>query len=329
VAHRPLTGILLVGGASRRFGSPKALASLDGETLAERAWRTLERVCDVRLAVGKHGELDLPFPTLDDDGGRIRAPLVGIVAGLRATATDGAIVLPVDVPLVRPSDLRALADVLADAAVQAAVPRTGPLPCALRRSVLPELERRLGLRELALRDAFGVLATRVVELDPAVLTNVNTPAELEVLQLRIVPLRPEHAAGFRALVEDTLREYGFEPDPRLDPDLADPAAVYEAVWVALAGEEVVGSVALRRISATDVELKRMYLHRRMRGRGVGRKLLQMAIAWAREHRIGRIALDTTEEMDAARRLYEASGFVQVDSASARQGQSRILYELRL
>jgi molybdenum cofactor guanylyltransferase len=329
VAHRPLTGILLVGGASRRFGSPKALASLDGETLAERAWRTLGRVCDVRLAVGKHGELDLPFPTLDDDAGGIRAPLVGIVAGLRATATDVAIVLPVDVPLVSPSDLRALADVLTDTAVEAAVPQTGPLPCALRRSALPELARRLDRRQLALRDAFDVLATRVVELDPAVLANVNTRADLEELQLRIVPLRPEHAAGFRALVEDTLREYGFEPDRRLDPDLADPAAAYEALWVVLAGEEVVGSVALRRISATDVELKRMYLRPRVRGRGVGRKLLQVAIAWAREHRIGRIALDTTEEMVAARRLYEANGFVQVDGASPRQGQSRLLYELRL
>ncbi len=35
----PFSGVLLVGGASRRFGSPKALAALDGETLADCAWR--------------------------------------------------------------------------------------------------------------------------------------------------------------------------------------------------------------------------------------------------------------------------------------------------
>ena len=116
--------MLLVGGASRRFGSPKALASFEGETLAERAWRTIGRACDIRIAVGKRDELELPFPFLDDGADDVRAPLAGIVAGLRATATDVAVVLPVDLPLVRADDLRALAD----ACDKAAFTQTGPLP---------------------------------------------------------------------------------------------------------------------------------------------------------------------------------------------------------
>ena len=82
MARPDLTGVLLVGGASSRFGSPKALARLDGETLAERAWNLLGEACAERLAVGKaSGEIDLPFEVLDD-GTETRAALAGIVAGL-------------------------------------------------------------------------------------------------------------------------------------------------------------------------------------------------------------------------------------------------------
>jgi molybdopterin-guanine dinucleotide biosynthesis protein A len=46
------TGVLLLGGLSRRFGSVKALAPLGAETLAERAWRILGEAFSERLAVG-------------------------------------------------------------------------------------------------------------------------------------------------------------------------------------------------------------------------------------------------------------------------------------
>jgi putative acetyltransferase len=191
------------------------------------------------------------------------------------------------------------------------------------------LERELAAGRLALRDAFAQLPAAVVPLDPDALANVNTPDDLARLELRIFPFRPEHIAGFRALVSDTLAEFGFTADPELDPDLADPARVYEAVWVAVRGERVAGSVALRRLAPDAVELKRMYLRPEERGRGVGRRLLDMALLWAREHGIRRIALDTTERMTAAVRLYEHYGFVHVDGDAPRQGQSRLLYELRL
>lgn len=74
--RRRLTGVLLVGGASARFGAPKALARAGRETLAERGWRVLGEACDERLAVGKAGELELPFE-IRDDGSDVRAPIAG------------------------------------------------------------------------------------------------------------------------------------------------------------------------------------------------------------------------------------------------------------
>jgi molybdenum cofactor guanylyltransferase len=173
VARRALTGVLLVGGASRRFGAPKALAELDGETLAERAWRLLGKACEERLAVGKPGELDLPFPVVDD-GTPVRAALAGIVAGLRAAHHDVAVVVPVDCPWLTPDVLRRLGD----ACRQAAVPPTGPLPSAWAKEALPVLERRLAAGDYRLRDAVAEVNAAIVHVDEALLADVDTPADL-------------------------------------------------------------------------------------------------------------------------------------------------------
>ena len=169
--------MLLVGGASRRFGSQKALARLESETLAERAHRTLSGAFDSVIAVGKAGDaLPLPFPVLDDGGG-VRAAIVGVAAGLRLARTDICVFLPTDMPLVTSELLLELAQ--AAAGVDVAVPPTGPLPGAYRRSAaLPVLERRLASGDLALHRALEELETRAVSWPAAALRNVNTPGDL-------------------------------------------------------------------------------------------------------------------------------------------------------
>jgi molybdenum cofactor guanylyltransferase len=173
VADRRLTGVLLLGGASTRFGSPKALARLRGNTLAELAWATLA-FCDERIAVGKTSDrLELPFPLLDD-GSEVRAPIAGVVAGLRAAASDVCVVLPVDMPRVGQAELRALATACADAAI----PQTGPLPGAYRKQALPALEAALAAGSLSLWKAIRMLDVREVRIHSGLLVNVNTPDEL-------------------------------------------------------------------------------------------------------------------------------------------------------
>ena len=167
------TGVLLVGGASERFGSPKALAWFRGETLAERAYRTLSGVCDEVIAVGKADDaLALPFSVLDD-GAEERAPVFGVVAGLRAMTNDTAIVLPVDCPLVTP-------DLLGELVRASAVPTSAPLPGAYPKSLLPELELRVARGELSLRGA----NPRTIEVDDDLLLNANTPTDLVVAASR-------------------------------------------------------------------------------------------------------------------------------------------------
>lgn len=164
-----VTGVLLVGGASSRFGSPKALARIGEETFAERAWQRLAW-CDERLAFGKVADgLPLPFP-VHDDASDVRAPLAGLVAGLKAARCDLVVAVPVDVPAITDGVLRLLASACVE---DAAVPQIGPLPGAYRRSSLPVLARRLHAGDLALRAAVDELDARIVEIDPNLLVNVN------------------------------------------------------------------------------------------------------------------------------------------------------------
>jgi len=170
-----LTGVLLVGGASERFGAPKALARFRGESLADRGRKMLEEACDEVLVVGKAAD-GLPFPVLDD-AAEGRAPVHGVVAGLRAAAHEVVVVLPVDVPLMTPAAIRALGD--AGAVPSARI----PLPGAYPHELLPVLEARVAAGELSLR---GVNPATLA-LPEGLLTDADTPEALRELE------RPGHA----------------------------------------------------------------------------------------------------------------------------------------
>ena len=193
MADHELTGVLLVGGASRRFGSAKALAPFQGERLAERGHRILSESFPRVIAVGKAKDgLPLPFPVLDD-GSEVRAAIVGLAAGLRLAETEVCVVLPTDMPFVTPALLRSLAEAMGED-VDAAVPQTGPLPGAYRRSALPVLGRRIAGDDFALHRALAELRTRVVESDPDLLRNINDPTDLPLAEAEAAgELRPRRA----------------------------------------------------------------------------------------------------------------------------------------
>ncbi|MDX6543271.1 MAG: hypothetical protein QOK32_874 [Gaiellaceae bacterium] len=227
-----LTGVLLVGGASRRFGSPKALARFRGETLAERGWRTLGEACEERLAVGKAADgLSLPFP-LVDDGTASRHPAAGMIAGLEAAGNEVVVVLPVDCPGVEARDLRVLGEACADAAVPA---EGKPLPGAYRKTAMAALRRCLS-EEASIRSALDELDVRTPALDSWRLADADTPVELELLERRI--------RAFTAAVEQGA-ELG------LDTSQARILQDWNDTIVHLAPEPVVARVRTSRVRSAE------------------------------------------------------------------------------
>lgn len=77
---------------------------------------------------------------------------------------------------------------------------------------------------------------------------------------------------------------------------------------------VVGSGAIRHLDDDTCELKRMFFLKDYRGRGLGKKLLQMLLAFAREAGYRRVRLDTLDAQKQAQalKLYNRHGFYPIE-----------------
>jgi GNAT superfamily N-acetyltransferase len=102
-----------------------------------------------------------------------------------------------------------------------------------------------------------------------------------------------------------------------------------AIWLAQAGDVAIGCVALRPLPGGIAEVKRMYVDRAWRGKGVGRALLETLIARARELGYHHLRLGTIAEMQAARALYHSLGFVPIERYRADEVVDTEFYELAL
>jgi molybdopterin-guanine dinucleotide biosynthesis protein A len=184
-----VAGIVLAGGAGRRFGAPKGLVRLEDETLTARAVATLRPWCDEVIVVTRH---DVPVAvagsrTVFDRPGPA-APLAALATGLAAVEAEICLVLACDLPLAGPLVAR-LAGVASPAAV--AVDRDGvaqPL-CARypRAAAIAACEALLSRGDLRARSLPPALGCVEVPADGDELRNVNTPDDLEAVRDRADP----------------------------------------------------------------------------------------------------------------------------------------------
>lgn len=134
-----------------------------------------------------------------------------------------------------------------------------------------------------------------------------------MLQL-LRPATNKDTAAVQTLVFGVLEEHGLRADPEhTDADLCDIEANYSSVggrFDVLMDPEggIIGTVALFRVSSTTCELRKMYLVRAERGKGLGRLLLEHAIQRAVELGFNRIVLETASALGEAISLYEKRGF---------------------
>jgi putative acetyltransferase len=116
------------------------------------------------------------------------------------------------------------------------------------------------------------------------------------------------------LVFGILDEYGLTVETGgTDADIADIEANYLNRGGAFeviedASGNLLGTIGLYPLDAETIELRKMYFDRKLRGRGVGRKMLERMIEKAASLGFKRIYLETASVLKAAAALYEKYGF---------------------
>jgi GNAT superfamily N-acetyltransferase len=135
-----------------------------------------------------------------------------------------------------------------------------------------------------------------------------------MFQVKIREASNTDAERIRALVYGTLAEYGLKADPEsTDADLFDIEASYfrrGGVFEVLEDEagNILGTVGLYPLGEETCELRKMYFAPALRGRGLGRQVLERTVKRARELGFKRMTLETASVLEKAVRLYTRFGF---------------------
>ncbi|MDF7775643.1 molybdenum cofactor guanylyltransferase [Sphingomonas sp. AOB5] len=166
-----LLGAVLAGGESRRFGSDKALALLDGKPLIEHAIAALSAQTDAVIVCGREWQdwvPDRPEPGL--------GPLGGINAAIHEAAArgyDAVLTCGCDVPAI-PADLVARLRAAGPMVYLAAMPIIGLWPAGLGAGLDAHIAVAPNRSVRRWADALGAVALAADDVPP----NVNTPQDL-------------------------------------------------------------------------------------------------------------------------------------------------------
>ncbi len=144
--------------------------------------------------------------------------------------------------------------------------------------------------------------------------DTRPPVELIVAQ------DADELAGARALFQEYAAQLGVDLDfQHFDAELTDLPGDYGAprgtLLLALVDGELAGCCALRPIDDVDysnaAEMKRLYVRKAFRGFGLGRQLAEAILETAIQIGYTCVLLDTLDDMESARALYEDLGFEEI------------------
>lgn len=127
------------------------------------------------------------------------------------------------------------------------------------------------------------------------------------------------------------REYGF--DATFESYVAGPLADFakagrprERLWLAEVDGRLVGCIAIIASAETVAQLRWYLVEPSARGQGLGKRLLDEAIVFSRQHGYQSIILWTVRALTAAARLYRQAGFNKIEEKPGMQWGVEVVEE---
>ncbi|MEB1807455.1 MAG: molybdenum cofactor guanylyltransferase [Bacillaceae bacterium] len=188
-----ILGVLLAGGASRRFGEPKALYELDGKPFIQYSLDALhENTEDIVIVsqpdlihqIQQQSTYDV---ILDEEQFRGDGPLAGIYSAMKHVHSEWYMVLPCDTPYIHSEVLYQLRSYTErysniDAIVPKVAGRKQPLIAMYNRRCLPIIEKNLKENCLKIGMLFQAVETMFIEEHewnhPEAFRNINEKDDL-------------------------------------------------------------------------------------------------------------------------------------------------------
>ncbi len=184
-----VTGVILAGGKSSRFGRNKAFVEIDGTRLIERVARLMgsifKRLIIISNTPREYSYLQLPVYV---DLIKGLGPIGGIYTGLEVIEDDAGFFVACDMPFINEGLVRYIIDVRDD--FDAVVPRinrlTEPLHALYSKSCLPAVRKLIRSGNFQTAKSYEKIRVRFVEemeiraFDPMLKSfmNINRPDEL-------------------------------------------------------------------------------------------------------------------------------------------------------
>lgn len=129
--------------------------------------------------------------------------------------------------------------------------------------------------------------------------------------INIVPYDILYQPQIDMLMMSISKEFP-EPIFMLKPNsTAKPVVLPDLYLLGILNDHVAGTISLTKLNGGNSVLKKMFLHKDFRGKGIAKKLLLEVIDWAFENKIKAIYLGTMSQFKEAQKFYERNGFEKI------------------